>query len=177
MPNKKLKEIFTDQIVDFLKNNKDQITTELLEELRSFGNAGKQLALDILDFPKDSEQYYLDSFGNRISFNGNRKIKKPFTKLDLSSIHIQELERCATDIHYFKDNYIKIRTKSGVNFPEVRSYQNEFISLLNSDEESIVGLMGRQCCSAETKINILENNIEKEITFEELFNECKKSIL
>jgi hypothetical protein len=174
---KTLKQIFKPEIIEFLKNNKDQITGELLEELRSFGNEGKHLALEILDFPKDSEQYYLDSFGNRITFNGNRRLKKQFTKLDLSPIHIEELQRCADDIHYFKDNYVKIRTKSGVNFPEVRSYQNDFISLLNSDEEGIVGLMGRQCCSAGTKINILENNIEKEMTFEELFNECKKSIL
>lgn len=142
--DKTLKEIFKPEIVEFLKHNKEHITAELLEEMRSFGNEGKHLALEILDFPKDSEQYYLDSFGNRVSFNGNRKIKKPFTKLDLSPIHIEELTRCAYDVHYFKDNYVKIRTKSGVNFPEVRSYQNDFISLLNSDEESIVGLMGRQ---------------------------------
>ncbi len=141
---KKLKEIFKPEIIEFLKNNKDQITSELLQELRSFGNPGKQLALDILDFPKDPEQFYLDSFGNRISVRGNRGLKKPFTKMDLSPIHIEELERCSNDIHYFKDNYVKIRTKSGVNFPEMRKYQNEFISLLNSDEESIVGLMGRQ---------------------------------
>ena len=143
-PDRTLKKIFTPEIIEFLKNNKDQITGELLEELRSFGNPGKHLALEILDFPKDSEQYYLDSFGNRITFNGNRRLKKQFTKLDLSPIHIEELTRCSEDIHYFKDNYVKIRTKSGVNFPEVRQYQNDFISLLNSDEEGIVGLMGRQ---------------------------------
>lgn len=139
-----LKEIFKPEIIDFLKNNKEHITSELLDEMRSFGNEGKHLALEILDFPKDSEQYYLDSFGNRISFNGNRKIKKPFTKLNLYPIHVEELTKCSSDIHYFKDNYVKIRTKSGVNFPEVRQYQNDFITLLNSNEESIVGLMGRQ---------------------------------
>lgn len=144
LQEKKLKEIFKPEIIEFLKNNKDQITPELLEEIRSFGNPGKHLALEILDFPKDSEQYYLDSFGNRISFLGNRRIKKQFTKLDLSPIHITELEKCAENIHYYKDNYVKIKTKSGVDFPEVREYQNGFISLLNSDEESIVGLMGRQ---------------------------------
>ena len=112
--------------------------------MRSFGNAGKQLAIDILDLPKDSEQFYLDAFRNRMSVRGNRSLKKPFTKLNLSPIHIEELERCSNNIHYFKDNYVKIRTKSGVNFPDMRQYQNEFISLLNSDEESIVGLMGRQ---------------------------------
>ena len=143
--DKTLKEIFKPEIVEFLKHNKEHITSELLEEMRSFGNEGKHLALEILDFPKDSEQYYLDSFGNRITFNGNRQLKKQFTKLDLSPIHIEELTRCAEDIHYFKDNYIKIRTKSGVNFPELRKYQNDFIDEITPDEnESIIGLMGRQ---------------------------------
>lgn len=143
--NKALKDIFKPEVIEFLKNNKEHVTTELLEELRSFGNEGKHLALEILDFPKDSEQYYLDSFGNRITFNGNRQLKKQFTKLDLSPIHIEELQRCADDIHYFKDNYIKIRTKSGVNFPELRKYQNDFINEIIPDEnESVIGLMGRQ---------------------------------
>ena len=175
---KTLKEIFASDIVEFLKNNKDQITGELLEELRSFGNEGKHLALEILDFPKDSEQYYLDSFGNRITCNGNRMLKKQFTKLDLSPIHIEELQKCADDIHYFKDNYIKIRTKSGVNFPELRKYQNDFIDEIVPDEnESVIGLMGRQCCSGETKIKISQNNMEKEMNFEELFNVCKTEFL
>jgi len=53
----KLKEIFTQDIINNLRLNKDQITEELLEKLRSFGNEGKQIALDILDIEKDQEQY------------------------------------------------------------------------------------------------------------------------
>lgn len=140
----KLKEIFKPDIIEFLSNNKNEITSDLLIEMRKFGNEGKHLALQILDFPKDSEQYYLDAFGNRMSVNGNRRLKKPFSKLDLHPIHIEELQKCKNDIHYFKDNYVKIRTKSGVDFPEVREYQNDFISLLDSDEEGVIGLMGRQ---------------------------------
>lgn len=140
-----LKEIFKPEIVEFLKNNKEHITTELLEEMRTFGNEGKHLALEILDFPKDSEQYYLDSFGNRITFNGNRGLKKPFTKLDLSPIHIDEITRCSEDLHYFKDNYIKIKTPKGVNFPDMRDYQNEFLDVILPDQhENIAGKMGRQ---------------------------------
>ncbi len=136
--------IFTENIIKYYKNNKHEITSDLLETLRTYGNYGKSVVLDILDFEKDSEQYYLDSFGNRISFNGNRRIKKQFTKLDLSPIHIEELKRCSEDIHYYKDNYVKIRTKSGVNFPELRIYQNEFIETLSNGGENIIGLMGRQ---------------------------------
>jgi hypothetical protein len=157
-------EILTKDEIAYFKNNKEQITFELLEALRNHGNAGKQLALNILDLPQDNEQYYLDAFGNRISFNGNRRLKRPFTKLNLAPIHIEEIERCQADIQYFKDNYVKIKTKQGVNFPEERKYQNEFIALLDSPEESIVGLMGRQSSkSISTSIYISHQCIfEKE---------------
>lgn len=142
---KKLKEIFNNEIIEFLKNNKEHITPELLSEIRSFGNPGKHLALEILDINKDEDNYYLDSFGNRISFDGNRGLKKAYTKIDLSPIHIYEIEKCAEDIHYFKDNYIKIKTPLGINFPDIREYQNDFINLILPDEhENIAGKMGRQ---------------------------------
>ena len=169
-----LKKIFTSEVVAHLKANKHEITGELLEEIRSFGNEGKHLALEILDMNKDDEQYYLDSFGNRASFNGNRRLKKAFTKMDLSPIHKEEIAKCAAHIHYFKDNYVKIKTKSGVNFPDLREYQNDFIdSILPDENEDNIGLMGRQCCSASTTVNIINNSIEAEMSFEELFNECK----
>ena len=167
-------EIINKDTIEYLKENKDQITMELLDRLRERGNKGKQIALDILDIPKDEEQYYLDAFGNRLSFNGNRRLKKPFNKLNLADIHIAELKRCAEDIHYFKDNYVKIKTKEGVNFPELREYQNEYIEVLDDDDNpDVIGLMGRQCCSAGTTVKIINNSVEQECTFEELFNACK----
>ena len=146
----KLKEIFNQNIIDYLKNNKHEITVNLLEEIRSYGNEGKHIALQILDLPVDDENYYLDAFGNRISFNGNRRLKKQYTRLNLSEIHLKEIERCAKDIKYFKDNYVKIKTKDGVNFPELRDYQNRFIELLSSDVENIVALLGRQSAKSTT---------------------------
>lgn len=166
-----LKQIFDSDTIGYLKNNKDQITPELLEKMRSFGNEGKRLALEILDTEKDHEGYYVDSFDNRLSFNGNRGLKGEFAKLDLSDIHEIEIRKCKDDIHYFKDNYVRIRTKDGINFPEMRDYQNEFISIIEDDEnEDIIGLLPRQCCTAETIITV-DN---KDITMEELFNECKR---
>jgi hypothetical protein len=165
---------FTPEVIEYLRTNKDEITSELLDALRSTGKEGKQIALDILDIDKDNEQYYLDAFGNRISFNGNRRLKKPFIKLNLSKIHKEEIEKCANDIHYFKDNYVKIKTKAGVNFPDLRPYQDDFINDIIPDEnEDNIGLMGRQCCSASTSLEIINNSNKKEMTFEELFNECK----
>jgi hypothetical protein len=137
--------ILTKEEITYFKENKQEITFELLQALRNLGNEGKQLALNIIDLPKDSDQYYLDAFGNRVSQNGNRNLKKPFTKLNLSPIHIEEIDRCMNDIFYFMDNYVKIKTKQGVNFPELRTYQKDFISSILPDEnEDNIGLMGRQ---------------------------------
>lgn len=137
--------LFTPDIIKEYKDNKSLITSELLEAMRSFGNIGKKLALEILDFPKDDEQYYIDAFGNRCAFDGNRRLKKQFTKFNLSPIHKYEIEKCHSDIHYFKDNYIQIKTIYGINFPEMRTYQNEFLEVLDDDDnESVIGLMGRQ---------------------------------
>lgn len=170
-----IRTIFDEATIEHFRQNKDEITEELLEKLRSHGNEGKQIALEILDLEKDTEQYYLDAFGNRISFNGNRRLKKAFTKLTMSAIHKIELQKCAEDIHYFKDNYVKIKTKQGVNFPDLRPYQDDFINEIIPDEnEDNIGLMGRQCCSSGTTVNVINNSKEKDMTFEELFNECKK---
>lgn len=140
-----LQQIIDQKTIDYLKANKQDITLDLLDALREHGNPGKQIALDILDLEKDNEQYYLDAFGNRMSFNGNRRLKKAFSKLSISKIHELEMERCANDIHYFKDNYVRIKTKSGVNFPDLREYQDDFINSIKPDEnEDNIGLMGRQ---------------------------------
>ena len=146
-----LKEIFTTDVVNHYKNNKGLITSELLETLRSYGNEGKQLALDILDTEKSEDNYYLDAYGEKISYEGDRNLKKAYTDMKLSPIHIEELRKCKEDLYYFKDNYVKIRTKEGVNFPETRSYQIEFLdSILNEESEGTVSLQGRQAGKSVT---------------------------
>lgn len=141
----KLHKVFTKDIIQHLKNNKSEITEDLLEVLRSYGNEGKQIALDILDIAKDDEEYYLDAYNNRISQNGNRMLKKPFVKLPLSEIHKIEIQKCHDDIHYFNENYVKIVTPRGINFPDLRGYQKDFIDVISPDEnEDIVSLQSRQ---------------------------------
>lgn len=139
-----LSEIFTKELIEHYRDNKTEITSELLETLRSYGNEGKKLALEILDTPIDQEKYHLDAFGNRMSFNGNRMLRKGHSKIGLYPIHIEEITRCKDDIFYFMDNYVKITTKAGINFPELRDYQRGFIETLSGPSESILGLMGRQ---------------------------------
>lgn len=139
-----IKEVFTPEIISYYNTHKNEITAELLEKLRSSGNEGKQIALDILDTEKSGDNYYLDAYGNKIFFMGDRNLKKAYTPMKLEQIHIDEIKKCSEDINYFMYNYIKIRTKKGYNFPELRSYQKEFLKVLNSDAESILAMLGRQ---------------------------------
>lgn len=142
---KKLSDIFPPELVEYYKQNKNLITEELLDTLRTYGNDGKALALEILDTPMDDEKYHLDAFGNRIFFNGNRQLKRPFTKMPIAKIHEIEIKKCADDIYYFMDNYIRITTPKGLNFPELREYQREFIYVINKKEnEKIISLQPRQ---------------------------------
>lgn len=137
-------DIFNEETIEYYKKHKDEITFDLLSKLRQYGNEGKQIAIDILETEVDDDNYYLDSFNNRIKFRGRRELKRAYTKMTLSPIHIEEIKRCAESLEYYRDNYVKIRTKSGVNFPELREYQNEFLKVLESDAESIVSLQPRQ---------------------------------
>nr|DAM38268.1 MAG TPA: large terminase protein [Caudoviricetes sp.] len=142
---KKLSDIFPPELVEYYKQNKNLITEELLDTLRTYGNDGKALALEILDTPMDDEKYHLDAFGNRIFFNGNRQLKRPFTKMPIAKIHEIEIKKCADDIYYFMNNYIRITTPKGLNFPELREYQREFIYVINKKEnEKIISLQPRQ---------------------------------
>lgn len=130
--------------VNSLRSNPSQITDELLQQLRRMGNDGKDSALELLDIEKDEEMYYLDAFGQRISYNGNRGLKKEFTQLNLTNLHISELKKCSEDIHYFKDYYVKITTQEGTTFPTIRDYQNDFLTAVSDDSEDLLCLMPRQ---------------------------------
>lgn len=169
MSTQNLKTIFTPDLINHYKDHQNEITPDLLEKLRSLGNQGKQCALDILDIPKNIEGYYVDAFGNPVSCNGDRQLKRPFTKFNLEPIHLQEITRCSQDLEYFKDNYVKIKTKSGINFPDIREYQNEFLRILNGPDENIVGLLSRQCVDRSTVVSIRVDGREYETNIEDVF--------
>ena len=164
--------MLSNEEIEYFKNNQNLITPELLEGLRALGKEGKQQALDILDMPKDEENYYLDAFGNRISFNGNRGLKKEHIKLKLYDIHYSEIERCARSVHYFLSNYVKMTTpKDGFNFVDLREYQHEFLDLLDNDElESIVSMQPRQCVDGDVELTINNQKILAKDFFEVIKN-------
>ena len=140
-----LGDILTLDEINYFKEHKDQITPELLDILRSKGNLGKKIALSILDTPSDELGFYLDAFGQRIFFDADKALKPRETKMNLSEIHIREMEKCRDDIFYFMDNYIQILTKSGISFPDLRDYQREILDLLKEDHnEKVIIKLGRQ---------------------------------
>ena len=141
--------ILSAEQIKVLKENKNLITSEILDELRKT-KEGKSVALEILDIEKDSEDYYLDAFGGRIAFNGNRQIKPFHTKINLSDIHIQEIKKCSEDIDYFKNNYVQFRTKSGIGFPDHREYQEKFIHSLNDENDQYLVVFPRQAGKSAT---------------------------
>ena len=164
-----MKKVFTPDVITYLRQNKQEITRDLLDELQKT-KEGKQIVFDILDLEKNEEGYYLDAFGKEISYQKIPTLKNRNRKLTLHPLHIEEIERCKNNIFYFMNNYVKIKTPKGINYPDLRHYQIDFLNNILPDEhESIVGLLPRQCCDASTVLNIGN----KDITFEELFNECK----
>lgn len=139
------------QEIKYFQENKSEITEELLELLRNQGKEGKRQALEILDIPKDNDNYYLDAYGSRISYNGIRSLKKAFTKMQLSKIHLIEIEKCSKDILYFLNNYIRMTTPKGFNFIDARRYQNEFLKILeNRSYENIISMQPRQSSKSTT---------------------------
>ena len=80
--------------IDYLRNNKKEITLNILEDLRSYGIAGKQIAIDILELKEDER---------------------------VSPVHLEEIQKCRDDVFYFKDNYILILNPDELQDKLIRS--------------------------------------------------------
>lgn len=160
--------MLTKDEIKFFKENKHEITKEILDILRSKGNDGKRQAVEILETEQNDRRYYIDSSGQPISFDGNKALKKPGTLMSLHNIHEEEIERCATDFNYFRENYIQIKTPKGIDFPEIRDYQQRLISAMLEDKnEEVVGLIGRQCISGNSILELEDMNVTIKDLFEE----------
>ena len=134
----------------------------------------KDKFLEQLDIEKNQEGYYLDAFGERISFNGIRQLKKPYTKLNLNNRHQTEIIKCHQDYFYFRKNYCKILTRTGIGRPEPRKYQERLEKELVKGDD-VVAFFPRQsgkCVDKDTLITIrdAETGIVKKITMEEFHN-------
>ena len=110
------------------------------EKGSSLTNTEKANVLKLLDIPKNDEGYYLDAFGNSCSYKGIRTLKRPYTKLPLTQDHLTEIQKCSEDLFYFVRNYCRIITPFGVNFPEFRQYQIDFLKSLSAVGDNVASI-------------------------------------
>lgn len=103
-------------------------------------NSEKLNVLNLLELPKSQNGLYLDAFGREVSYNGIATLKRQYVKLPLNETHINEIKVCSQDLFYFVRNYCKILTKSGIEFPEFREYQTEFLETLITGDDVIASL-------------------------------------
>ncbi len=113
----------TEDFIDFCSDYKNWTYNEH-DELKA-----------ILDTPKNQNGYYKDLYGQRVSYNGNRTLKKSHTEIYLSIIHKNEIQKCKEDFKYFRKYYCLIKTKDGLSRPEVRKYQEDLEDALLSKED------------------------------------------
>ena len=123
---------------------------------------------ELLDLPKSPNGFYLDAFEREVSYNGIATLKRQYVKLPLNEYHINEIKKCSEDLYKIIKNYCKILTKSGIEFPEFREYQIDFLKELKTGDDVIASLP-RQCVVGDTEIVV--NN--SKTTIKELFNEAK----
>jgi hypothetical protein len=123
--------------------------TGIFDELKEANNdielddLTKDEFLSQIDTPKNQEGFYLDAFEGTISFNGIRQLKRPYTKLKINKYQQQEILACHNDYFYFRKNYCKILTKSGIGRPEPRDYQ-ERLEMDLVDGDDVIAFFPRQ---------------------------------
>lgn len=118
-------------------------------------NSEKLNVLNLLDLQKSQNGFYLDAFGKEVSYNGIATLKRQYVKLPLSQTHIDEITKCSQDLFYFVRNYCKILTKSGIEFPEFREYQTQFLETLASGDDVIASLPRQSGKSVTSGLYIL----------------------
>lgn len=124
--------------------------------------------LEKIDLEKNDEDFYVDAFGNQISFAGIRTIKKENTVIKISDIQKNEIIKCANDYEYFRKFYCKIITKNGIGRPEPREYQKRLEKKLLTNKDTVI-LYGRQsgkCQEKSTLINVKKDNIKMRLAVE-----------
>jgi len=129
-----------------------------------------------LQIPKNDLGEIIDILDNKIAFFGNVDLLPAGVKLNYNLDMIEEIVKCRDDIIYFAENYYKAQTPNGFNFITLHDYQKIVISDMMNNQHYILKLARQsgKCCHQDTKLNIMKNGIEKEITFKDLFEECKK---
>ncbi len=102
--------------------------------------------------PKNENGYYLDINNKKVSYDNNPLLANLYTKLPLTEEHILEIQKCSSDIIYFIENYVKIRSlDEGLVYPDLRDYQKDLINQYYENRFNVV-LAGRQSGKSITTI-------------------------
>ncbi len=92
----------------------------------------------LLEPAKNTNGYFMDKYGGRVSYNGLRTLKRAKTELPENALHDIEIAKCTNDFKYFRANYCLIVTKTGLARPEPRDYQENLEDELLSLEDLII---------------------------------------
>jgi len=110
----------------------------------------------------------VDANGDDIAFENNPNRKRAGVQLAYTIEHIEEIERCRTDIFYFAEKYYHILDlDKGMLKIKLREYQKEMLRSFVENRNTIVNAT-RQCVRGDSKIrlrnkrtnDIVEINIE-----------------
>mgnify|MGYP001028948610 CR=1 FL=1 len=82
---------------------------------------------------------------NKIKYyRGNINLLSANESLEYTEEQIEEIIKCTNDYEYFIYNYVKIRTKKGLEKPEVRDYQRRMLDTYHNNNRCLT-MAGRQC--------------------------------
>ncbi len=76
-------------------------------------------------------------------FQANPRLKKINTKIDWTEEHVQEYMRCAQDVEYFCNNYVKIINDGELMNFNPRPYQQNIIQAIHNNDR-VIALLPRQ---------------------------------
>lgn len=114
-----------------------------LETKRDWTHEEHDNLLNILELPKNDMGYYIDVYGERVSYNGIKSLKRADTELPITRAHMIEINKVKNDLKYFREYYSFIITRDGLKRPELREYQEDMENAYLSMKDVVI-LSGRQ---------------------------------
>jgi len=110
--------------------------------------------IKLLEPRKNENGFYMDKYGQKVSYNGIRSLRRERVDMEFNALQKIEREKCVNSFKYFRNYYCFIVTKTGLARPEPRRYQisleDELLSL-----EDLVVLYPRQSGKTVTVGNYL----------------------
>lgn len=78
-----------------------------------------------------------------IYYRGNKNLKAENVDLEYTEEQIEEIIKCANDYEYFIYKYVMIKTKKGLEKPEIRPYQQRILKAIHENKRLLISA-GRQ---------------------------------